>query len=143
MEKSATSKTQKDTKKSGQPDSTPVPALTLSRRKGALIIVWVAVGLMLYPSVKIAFNKNAEVADAKVGIVKQEDEHAFLVKQLARWQDPHYIQQQARSRINMVMPGETAYWVTGEQFEAEAEESTKRKSEEDSNWVTRLVDSAK
>lgn len=146
MEKSIASKSVKPTKTQKQNTVSvpaPIPVRTLSKRKGVIILVWAAVGLMLYPSIKIAFHKQEEVSDAKAAIVKQQEENSFLAKQVARWQDPNYVKQQARSRINMVMPGETAYWVTGEQFEAEAEESAKRESEEDSNWVTRLADSAK
>jgi hypothetical protein len=43
-----------------------------------------------------------------------------LKRQVSRWQDPNYVKQQARDRINMVMPGETGYWVFGSDLPAGA-----------------------
>ncbi|WP_350224857.1 MULTISPECIES: septum formation initiator family protein [unclassified Arthrobacter] len=73
----------------------------------------IAITIMLTPTVKIFLEKRAEISDLQAQISSRQAEQADLTKQLSRWQDPNYVKQQARDRINMVMPGETDYWVFG------------------------------
>ncbi|OFI37744.1 septation ring formation regulator EzrA [Arthrobacter sp. SW1] len=91
----------------------PVPAKAFSGRMLALAVVMVAITILLAPTVKIFLEKRAEIAALEAEIAAKEAEQQDLKKQLSRWQDPNYVKQQARDRINMVMPGETGYWVFG------------------------------
>jgi cell division protein FtsB len=91
----------------------PVPAKAFSGRMLALAVVMVAITILLAPTVKIFLEKRAEISALEAEIAAKQAEQEDLKKQLSRWQDPNYVKQQARDRINMVMPGETGYWVFG------------------------------
>ncbi|MHC6219956.1 FtsB family cell division protein [Arthrobacter sp. MMS24-S77] len=91
----------------------PVPAKAFSGRMLALAVVMVAITIMLAPTVKIFLEKKAEISALEADIAGKQAEQAGLKKQITRWQDPNYVKQQARDRINMVMPGEAGYWVFG------------------------------
>ncbi|MCD4853140.1 septum formation initiator family protein [Arthrobacter sp. AK01] len=94
-------------------DVDPVPAKAFSGRMLALAVVMIAITIMLAPTVKIFLEKRAEISALEAEIADRKAEQSELNKQLSRWQDPNYVKQQARDRINMVMPGETGYWVFG------------------------------
>ncbi|WP_347110293.1 septum formation initiator family protein [Paenarthrobacter sp. S56] len=91
----------------------PVPAKAFSGRLLALAVVMIAITIMLAPTVRIFLEKRSEISALEAEIASKQAEQADLNKQLSRWQDPNYVKQQARDRINMVMPGETGYWVFG------------------------------
>lgn len=91
----------------------PVPAKAFSGRLLAFAVVMIAITVMLAPTVKVFLEKRSEISALEAEIAAKEAEQADLNKQLSRWQDPNYVKQQARDRINMVMPGETGYWVFG------------------------------
>ncbi|MEZ2389843.1 septum formation initiator family protein [bacterium RCC_150] len=91
----------------------PVPARAFSGRMLALAVVMIAITLLLAPTVKIYLEKKAEISSLQADIASKQAEQADLKKQITRWQDPNYVKQQARDRINMVMPGEAGYWVFG------------------------------
>ncbi|MDQ0665250.1 cell division protein FtsB [Arthrobacter ulcerisalmonis] len=97
----------------GDGEQHPVPAKAFSGRMLALAVVMVAITIMLAPTVKIFFDKKAEIDALNADIAARQAEGDVLRQQVSRWQDPNYVKQQARDRINMVMPGETGYWVFG------------------------------
>ncbi len=96
----------------------PVPAKAFSGRMLALAVVMIAITIMLAPTVKIFIDKRAEIAALEADIAARQAERDNLKLQVSRWQDPNYVKQQARDRINMVMPGETGYWVFGSDLPA-------------------------
>ncbi len=96
----------------------PVPAKAFSGRMLALAVVMIAITIMLAPTVKIFFDKRAEIAALSADIAARQAEQDSLRQQVSRWKDPNYVKQQARDRINMVMPGETGYWVFGSDLPA-------------------------
>ncbi|MFC9351225.1 septum formation initiator family protein [Arthrobacter sp. NPDC057013] len=98
----------------------PVPAKAFSGRMLALAVVMVAITIMLAPTVKIFIDKRAEIAALQSDIADSKADQDNLKRQVSRWQDPNYVKQQARDRINMVMPGETGYWVFGSDVPAGA-----------------------
>ncbi len=97
----------------GDDEQHPVPAKAFSGRMLALAVVMIAITIMLAPTVKIFFDKKAEIDALHADIAARQAEGDALRQQVSRWQDPNYVKQQARDRINMVMPGETGYWVFG------------------------------
>lgn len=101
-----------------EPDDAPVPAKAFSGRMLALAVVMIAITIMLAPTVKIFFEKRAEIAALQADISAKQAQQNDLRRQVSRWQDPNYVKQQARDRINMVMPGETGYWVFGSDLPA-------------------------
>lgn len=98
----------------------PIPAKAFSGRMLALAVVMIAITIMLAPTVKIFIDKRAEIAALEADIAAKQAAQDDLKRQVSRWQDPNYVKQQARDRINMVMPGETGYWVFGSDMPAGA-----------------------
>jgi cell division protein FtsB len=138
--------------KSGSPAVTaeeenldPVPAKAFSGRMLALAVVMVAITIMLAPTVKIFIDKRAEIAALESDIADSKANQDNLKRQVSRWQDPNYVKQQARDRINMVMPGETGYWVFGSDLPAGASGSQPSAAETqdpaDVPWVDSLWES--
>jgi cell division protein FtsB len=111
--KGSSSTDSKDTR-AGEDGQHPIPAKAFSGRMLALAVVMIAITIMLAPTVKIFFDKKAEIDALHADIAARQAEGDALRQQVSRWQDPNYVKQQARDRINMVMPGETSYWVFGQ-----------------------------
>ena len=94
-------------------DVTPIPARSFSGRLLALAVVLVAVIVMLAPSVSRYVQQESELDALRADIAVQQQEQAAYRSELARWDDPSFVRQQARERIFLVMPGETRYLVKG------------------------------
>ena len=94
-------------------DATPIPARSFSGRLLALAVVLVAVIVMLAPSVSRFVQQEAELDALRAEIAVQQQDQAAYQSELARWEDPSFVRQQARERIFLVMPGETRYLVKG------------------------------
>ncbi|WP_248761988.1 septum formation initiator family protein [Pseudarthrobacter sp. SSS035] len=125
-------------------DTQPVPAKAFSGRMLALAVVMIAITIMLAPTVKIFFDKRAELAALSADIAARQAEQDGLRQQISRWQDPNYVKQQARDRINMVMPGESGYWVFGGDLPAGTSSSltaTAAQDPADLPWVDSLWES--
>ncbi|MDP9981614.1 cell division protein FtsB [Pseudarthrobacter oxydans] len=116
--KHGTAKPSKDGAAPAAENLDPVPAKAFSGRMLALLVVMIAITIMLAPTVKIFFEKRAEIAALQADISDKQAQQDELRRQVSRWQDPNYVKQQARDRINMVMPGETGYWVFGSDLPA-------------------------
>ncbi|MFF1253147.1 septum formation initiator family protein [Pseudarthrobacter sp. NPDC058329] len=125
-------------------DQQPVPAKAFSGRMLALAVVMIAITIMLAPTVKIFFDKRAEIEALNADIAAREAEGDGLRQQVSRWQDPNYVKQQARDRINMVMPGETGYWVFGSDLpagETSSQTGAAAQDPADLPWVDSLWES--
>ena len=125
-------------------DGHPVPAKAFSGRMLALAVVMIAITIMLAPTVKIFFDKKAEIDALNADIAASQAKQDSLRQQVSRWQDPNYVKQQARDRINMVMPGETGYWVFGSDLPAGSSSSQSGAAAQDPAdlpWVDSLWES--
>ncbi|GAA1762729.1 hypothetical protein GCM10009712_09300 [Pseudarthrobacter sulfonivorans] len=130
----------------GLDETQPVPAKAFSGRMLALAVVMIAITIMLAPTVKIFFDKRAELAALSDDISARQAEGDRLRQQISRWQDPNYVKQQARDRINMVMPGETGYWVFGSDLPAGSSSSQNAAAAQDPAdlpWVDSLWESVR
>lgn len=65
-------------------------------------------------SMRAYLQQRAHISDLKAQIALREDSIDDLEREKRRWNDPAYIQAQARERFGYVMPGETSYVVLGE-----------------------------
>jgi cell division protein FtsB len=127
-------------------ETQPVPAKAFSGRMLALAVVVIAITIMLAPTVKIFFDKRAELAALSDDISARQAEGDRLRQQISRWQDPNYVKQQARDRINMVVPGETGYWVFGSDLPAGSSSSQNAAAAQDPAdlpWVDSLWESVR
>lgn len=94
-------------------EATPIPAKSFSGRLLALAVVLVAVIVLLAPSVSRYLQQQSELDALRADIARQQQQQADYQSELARWDDPAFVRQQARERIFLVMPGETRYLVKG------------------------------
>ncbi|OMH31620.1 hypothetical protein BGP79_10590 [Tersicoccus sp. Bi-70] len=79
----------------------------------ALALVLVTITILLAPTVRTYLAQRAEISSLQQSISEEQAQQTQLKDQLARWNDPAYVKQQARDRLFYVMPGETGYLVIG------------------------------
>ncbi|MBO0596436.1 septum formation initiator family protein [Nesterenkonia sp. E16_7] len=94
--------------------ATTVPERTFPGRMILLSIVVLVVISFLVPTVNSFFQQRSELNELESQIAAEQQEQAELQSELVRWDDPDFVRQQARERINLVMPGERRYQVMGE-----------------------------
>ena len=123
----------------------PIPARSFSGRLLALSIALSVFAVLLVPSIGTYARQRDEIAALRTSIAAKQAEQEALKDQIARWDDPLYIKQQARDRINLVMPGERNYMVVGTRPEETAPGEPNQSPKEvrtDLPWVDALFDSA-
>jgi cell division protein FtsB len=74
----------------------------------ALVVLGV---IVLAPSLKLLIEQRQQIATMEKSAELQKQQVAQLKTQVARWNDPAYIEAQARNRLLYVFPGEYAYLV--------------------------------
>jgi cell division protein FtsB len=121
----------------------PVPAKAFSGRMLALAVVLITITVLLAPSVRVFIEQRSAISRLRAEIEQEQAAQAELKKEIARWDDPEYIKQQARDRIFYVMPGETRYMVTGTEGLSESKEHASKSAPSDLPWVDALWDSVK
>ncbi|MEJ5946290.1 septum formation initiator family protein [Pseudokineococcus basanitobsidens] len=92
--------------------SLPAPR-GLTRRAAAFSVLLLAVVAALAPYLHATISQRAEVAAAEAGLAQTRADVEDLEVELARWQDPLFVQREARERLALVMPGDRLYRVTG------------------------------
>jgi len=78
------------------------------------LVLVVAVLMVSYASSMRAYlEQRSHIADLRASIAASEADIERLRREKRRWQDPAYVEAQARERFGWVMPGETGYQVIG------------------------------
>lgn len=67
--------------------------------------------VVLAPSLRTLVEQQQQIAAMREQIRQQQEQVDELGEQEARWDDPAYIEAQARERLDYVMPGEYPYSV--------------------------------
>lgn len=70
--------------------------------------------VVLAPSLKLLIQQRTEIANLQKSVHAHEHAVSSLKGQVARWDDPAYIEAQARNRLLFVFPGEYSYLVIPE-----------------------------
>ena len=107
----------------------------------ALIVLGVVV---LAPSFKLLIEQNAQIAGLQKSVTDQKNRVTDLKGQVARWDDPAYIEAQARNRLLFVFPGEYSYLVIADATKATTKDGAPiSKSIQDTrvDWVKSLTSS--
>ncbi|MEO9248471.1 septum formation initiator family protein [Citricoccus nitrophenolicus] len=91
----------------------PVPARNFTGRSVAFLVVLFVAAVLLAPTLRVFLDQQAELRSVREDIAAERQLEQELTNEIARWDDPAYIQQQARERFNLVMPGEQTYMVIG------------------------------
>ncbi|WP_144719312.1 FtsB family cell division protein [Agrococcus jejuensis] len=107
------------------------PRRTSDAQVGRLRVSWtllvvaslVVVGAFtLAPSIGLLLEQRQTIADLQQQVADQQESVDDLGDQVAQWDDPAYIEAQARDRLFYVYPGETAYVVIDDRGPAESVE---------------------
>ena len=98
----------------GELDAGRRPSLTGRAAVLAVVVCMLAISLA-YP-LREYLAQRGDIGEYRERVAQQRGRVAALEAARERWQDPAYVEAQARERLRYVMPGETAYVV----LEAEA-----------------------
>lgn len=112
----------------------------------------VALVLVIFLAVSIAnplrnyFEQRAELAQLNQKIEVQEKEKAELTSELNRYRDEDFIKEQARTRLGLIEPGESAYRIISpkihsDELGTETDEESKGEGEGNRDWYAQLWDS--
>lgn len=86
---------------------------TLTGRAAILLLVLAVLAVSYASSMRAWLTQRSELNSLRQQISEQRVDVAALQQQTRRWQDPAYIETQARLRFGWLMPGETGYRVLG------------------------------
>jgi cell division protein FtsB len=86
---------------------------TLTARAAILAVAVASVALALALPFKVWVAQRGQISSLQAQTREQEHRVAALKQDQQRWQDPAYIEQQARLRLHYAMPGEKTYVVLG------------------------------
>ncbi|MDY6055372.1 septum formation initiator family protein [Micrococcus sp.] len=122
----------------------PVPARQVTGRSLIVLVAMLLVAMAVAPTLRNYLNQQLEMAAVREDIVAQQALQQDYEDQLRRWDDPSYVAQQARDRLDLVMPGETLYSVANlppAEQSAPAEESPVAPVNDRLPWAEGLWDS--
>ena len=74
----------------------------------ALIVLSVVV---LAPGLRIFVEQQKQIAELRLAVEREKDSVDTIERDLARWDDPAFIESQARDRLNYVYPRDYTYLV--------------------------------
>lgn len=90
----------------------PPPSVGVSRRRWAILgLILVILAVTLVPTARSLARQRAEIAALREKVAAQQVDVEALRLENTRWQDPAYVEQQARERLKFVKPGDRSYTV--------------------------------
>ncbi len=90
------------------------PRSRLTGRAAVLVLVLAVLTVSYASSLRAYLEQRGHINDLKSQIIEHEANIDDLESEKDRWEDPAYVEQQARERLGYVMPGEKTYLVLGE-----------------------------
>jgi cell division protein FtsB len=117
----------------------------LTGRALALGGVVVLLIVLLASPVNRYLGSRRDISRTSEQLHRDQQRLAELQRQKARWSDPGYIQQQARTRLQYAMPGDTVYVVVnkGQSSDIEKTAGSSATGPAAPGWNTRLMDSVR
>ena len=110
----------------------------ISGRTAIVFGVLITAVLLLALPMREYFRQKSDISYSKAEAAKLQSSVDKLQGQVNRWNNEAYVRQQARERLNFVMPNEQAYVVVGsEQVKSDPEERAERKSQKQA-WYDEL-----
>lgn len=85
-------------------------------RTVVLMVVGLLAFIVLTPTLRAYVAQQEELRSLNAEVERVQERTAELEVEYERWQDPAYVQAQARERFHLVLPGETAYRVVDPEF---------------------------
>jgi cell division protein FtsB len=90
------------------------PRSRLTGRAAVLVLVLAVLTVSYASSLRAYLQQRSHINDLKASIAQREGAIDDLEDEKARWEDPAYVEKQARERLGYVMPGEKTYLVLDE-----------------------------
>lgn len=116
--------------------------------KGDIVGVAVLITVVLVVLIAIAvplrnyYSGRAEIARLEASIEAKKEQKADLEEQFERYNDPEYTKQEARRRLGMMEPGETAWRIIDPRMDVDAMTTQRTDGvDPDTPWTTILWDS--
>ena len=100
--------------------------------------------VVLAPNLKIFIEQRQQIAALQADVAEDQAAVEALNEDLARWEDPAYIEAEARDRLFFMYPGESTYLViddTGATLEVEPTPITDQILTTRVDWVRGLLSS--
>lgn len=101
--------------------------------------------VVLAPSLRVYVEQQQERAALAAEVAAQQEEVDSLTQDVARWDDPSYVEAQARERLYYVKPGEFSYLVIDDGETAPTTQNgvpiSDRLQTTEVDWVTTLLSS--
>ena len=76
-----------------------------------LAAIFVMLAVTLVPTLRSTLNQRRQINDLRGQLAQQGKTVAALEQEQRQWNDPAYVEQQARERLKFVRVGETSYTV--------------------------------
>jgi cell division protein FtsB len=90
------------------------PRSRLTGRAAVLVLVLAVLTVSYASSLRAYLQQRSHINELKSQIALHEANIDTLENEKERWDDPAYVEQQARQRLGYVMPGDKTYLVLGE-----------------------------
>jgi len=87
------------------------PRARLTNRAAILAVVFAVLVVSYASSMRAFLQQREHIASLEARIEASKKSIAEAEREKRRWQDPAYVEAQARSRFGWVLPGETSYQV--------------------------------
>ncbi len=85
----------------------------LTGRAAILLLVVAVLGVSYAASIRAWLNQRDEISGLSAQIAATKAQNAELAREKQRWQDPAFVESEARLRFGWIMPGEKGYRVIG------------------------------
>ena len=100
------------------------PSQSTSWVRGAILLgIVVMLAVTLVPTLRSVIQQSNDTVALQERVERQRVTVEELKKQAALWEDPRYIEEQARERLRFVRVGDRAYSVTGLESERSQDQS--------------------
>ncbi|WP_169745802.1 FtsB family cell division protein [Actinocatenispora sera] len=103
-----------------------------------LALVFVALILAYAYPVRTYLGQRAQIAELTDAQAQQKERIAKLRSQRDKWDDPQYVEAQARRRLRMVRPGDKVYAVYGDPKKPGGSGSSDRRVRSDGPWYGKV-----
>jgi len=108
----------------GVPATTPwFRNLQISGFTATVLVLIVGALVVLAPSLRVLVEQQREIAALELRVAEQQAVVDELETDIDRWQDPAYIEAQARDRLLYVYPGDITYLIVDDGLTAEGDDS--------------------
>jgi cell division protein FtsB len=115
----------------------------LTGRASVLIVVFVALALAYTYPLRVYLQQESQIAQLQADQAAQRKTITAESEELAKWQDPAYIEAQARERYYYVRPGETPLLVYSDPAAAAHDAGKGATATKPQNWYDTLWNSVR